>query len=30
MPPFGAALSADQLQDVTSYVLQIAAQNPPP
>jgi mono/diheme cytochrome c family protein len=30
MPAFGSALSADQLQDVTGYVLQIAAQNPPP
>jgi quinohemoprotein ethanol dehydrogenase len=30
MPAFGSALSADQLQDVTSYVMQVAAQNPPP
>jgi quinohemoprotein ethanol dehydrogenase len=30
MPAFGSALSADQLQDVTSYVLQVAAQNTPP
>ena len=29
MPAFGSALSADQLQDVTHYVLQVAAQNPP-
>ena len=30
MPAFGSALSADQLQDVTGYVLQVAAHNPPP
>ena len=30
MPAFGSALSADQLQDVTGYVLQLAAHNPPP
>ena len=30
MPAFGSALSADHLQDVTSYVMQVAAQNPPP
>jgi quinohemoprotein ethanol dehydrogenase len=30
MPAFGSALSADQLQDVTTYVMQVAAQNPPP
>ena len=29
MPAFGSALSADQLQDVTSYVMQVAAQNAP-
>jgi quinohemoprotein ethanol dehydrogenase len=29
MPAFGSALSAEQLQDVTSYVLQVAAQNTP-
>ena len=30
MPPCGAALAADPLQEVTRYVRQIAAQNPPP
>ena len=30
MPAFGSALSAEQLQDVTSYVLQVGAQNAPP
>ena len=30
MPAFGSALAADQLQDLTGYVLQVAAQNPPP
>lgn len=30
MPAFGSALSAEQLQDVTGYVLQVAAQNPAP
>ncbi len=30
MPAFGSALSADQLQDLTTYVLQVAAQNAPP
>jgi quinohemoprotein ethanol dehydrogenase len=30
MPAFGSALSPDQLQDVTGYVLQVAAQNPAP
>jgi mono/diheme cytochrome c family protein len=30
MPAFGAALSPDQLQDVTAYVLQVAAPNPAP
>jgi len=29
MPAFGSALSADQLQDVTNYVLQVALQNAP-
>jgi cytochrome c6 len=29
MPAFGSALSPEQLQDVTSYVLQVAAPNPP-
>ena len=29
MPAFGSALSAEQLQDVTHYVLQVAAQNAP-
>jgi mono/diheme cytochrome c family protein len=30
MPAFGSALAADQLQDVTGYVLKLVAQNPPP
>ena len=30
MPAFGSALNAEQLQDVTGYVLQVAAKNPPP
>ncbi len=30
MPAFGSALSADQLQGVNGYVLQVAAQNPSP
>jgi hypothetical protein len=28
MPPFGSALSPDQLADLTSYVLTLAATNP--
>jgi len=27
MPPFGSALSPDQLQDLTGYVLQLAGKN---
>jgi mono/diheme cytochrome c family protein len=27
MPPFGSALSADQLQDVTEYVLRLASRH---
>ena len=30
MPAFGSALSPEQLQDVTGYVLQVATQNPAP
>jgi quinohemoprotein ethanol dehydrogenase len=30
MPAFGSALSPQQLQDLTGYVLQVAAQNPAP
>jgi quinohemoprotein ethanol dehydrogenase len=30
MPAFGSALAPEQLQDLTGYVLQVAAQNPAP
>ena len=29
MPPFGSALSSQQLADLTAYVMQLAAQSPP-